>query len=680
MGEDIVRHSGKPEITDPLGFKAPLAYTSSFYFVARKNGVERKYMMYEGEEENMIDLMYESKTSEPNGVKVTVPVKYNDRNEFVTKIKEQLAYFETVYFDIPTSSVYNDIKNDFAIFRGEDYQYSEMTSNQDLHLCLDNVYYPIDWIKLGISKLSIPVGLRFTLADGIYPIPSRESIRYTQDAKKTILEKIRKVVTSLVEKYNESITVSTDIMSIFNYYSSNYRYVKLYGESSKKYDISTTVIHSDVKFAKPQLEGVTLLDLAWINDCKDTILGEYKISYICQWHKMKEIVKSGEDRLQLNDVKDDNFYIFDERLGGNKKEYLKSLFDSGSKVYFVRKTKSYPLGNYKSESYYSSNNLKTYYSILRLKKYPKDQWRQVIKEFQYVQSLFTGKFMDADKIEISQKWFDDRKKQRISVKGEGRKKKLEGEINGKLGKQLERYVDGRYCKFVPDTFKLQDLHKKPYLMVYDKYDRDDNLNNLYHISSNKHKMRCISFSDREYKALEKIDIHNLISYENFMKGHTKPFKRLITSYLIDKLIESKRNTFNKLENLRSISKSLYTKLQDLQNYKNNYYSSANSKIYQAMLNVAEKYKLFDPAIYSTYVEIKDLLEKLPFIDTIMTNMNCYNNNKELKDILCDLFKYYKHRIDYTNYNLTLGDSSWMDEALTEDTIEQLLENETEVVI
>ena len=53
-----------------LGFKSPLAYSSTFYFVARKNGIERKYMMYEGEDVNTIDLLYESETTERNGVKV----------------------------------------------------------------------------------------------------------------------------------------------------------------------------------------------------------------------------------------------------------------------------------------------------------------------------------------------------------------------------------------------------------------------------------------------------------------------------------------------------------------------------------------------------------------------------------------------------------------------------------
>ncbi len=82
-----------------LGFKAPLAYCSSFYFVCRKNGVERKYMMYEGEDNNTIDLLYQVNTDMGNGVKVIIPVKYYDKYDFVSKTKEQLAYFESVYFD-----------------------------------------------------------------------------------------------------------------------------------------------------------------------------------------------------------------------------------------------------------------------------------------------------------------------------------------------------------------------------------------------------------------------------------------------------------------------------------------------------------------------------------------------------------------------------------------------------
>ena len=151
-----------------LGFKAPLAYSSSFYFTCRKNGVERKYMMYEGEDSNTIDLLYEKPTTEDNGVKVIVPVKWEDRNEFITKIKEQLAYFESVYFNITVSG--EDIKNDFVIYRHDLFQFSEIASDPILHVCLDNVYYPLDYQKLGIDPIYIPVGLRFSLTDGLFQI------------------------------------------------------------------------------------------------------------------------------------------------------------------------------------------------------------------------------------------------------------------------------------------------------------------------------------------------------------------------------------------------------------------------------------------------------------------------------------------------------------------------------
>jgi hypothetical protein len=156
-----------------LGFKSPLAYSSSFYFVCKKDGMERKYMMYEGEDTNTIDLLYEKPTEERNGVKIIIPVKYGDTYNFKRKIKEQLCYFESVYFDVPEDS---SITNEFIISRHEHFQFSELSTDNNLHICLDNVYYPLDFTKLGIDRIQFPVALRFSLSDGLYPTPNRESI------------------------------------------------------------------------------------------------------------------------------------------------------------------------------------------------------------------------------------------------------------------------------------------------------------------------------------------------------------------------------------------------------------------------------------------------------------------------------------------------------------------------
>ncbi|NDD59398.1 MAG: hypothetical protein EBZ47_09205, partial [Chlamydiae bacterium] len=44
-GKSTKRNSANELGMMGLGFKAPLAYSSSFYFVCRKDGMERKYMM-----------------------------------------------------------------------------------------------------------------------------------------------------------------------------------------------------------------------------------------------------------------------------------------------------------------------------------------------------------------------------------------------------------------------------------------------------------------------------------------------------------------------------------------------------------------------------------------------------------------------------------------------------------
>ena len=100
--------------------------------------------MYEGEEQNTIDLLFTTETKEKNGVKIIVPVNYGDRVEFVNKIKEQLCYFKDIFFDVESVGRYDEGKrafdNNFSIFREQDFQISEICQDKTLHICLDDVY------------------------------------------------------------------------------------------------------------------------------------------------------------------------------------------------------------------------------------------------------------------------------------------------------------------------------------------------------------------------------------------------------------------------------------------------------------------------------------------------------------------------------------------------------------
>ena len=90
--------------------------------------------------------------------------------------------------------------NTFKIYRSEHYQISDVCPDSNMHVCLDNVYYPLDFDKIGVDRIIFPIGLRFSLTDGIYPTPNRESIRYTQEAKEIIKSKLADVANYFINK------------------------------------------------------------------------------------------------------------------------------------------------------------------------------------------------------------------------------------------------------------------------------------------------------------------------------------------------------------------------------------------------------------------------------------------------------------------------------------------------
>lgn len=636
-----------------LGFKAPLAYSSSFYFVCRKNGIERKYMMFEGEDGNTIDHLYEAKTDQPNGVKIIVPVVFSDRNSFFYKIKDQLAYFENVYFDVEVKgnySAYNTstttIPNDFLIHRAEHFQFSELSSDSKLHICLDNVYYPLDFEKLGIPMINLPIGLRFGLSDGLYPTPNRETLRYTVEAIKTIKDKISLVADYYINKYNDTIEETDNMKAILGYYGSSYRYVSM-GE--KEVDISSLSIFTTTPFKYPTFKGVSLLNLKTLYKNKDYILNEYSTKYELGFRRMREIKGFWSANLNPFNIDKEHYYIYEDRLNNTTKSYLKDILKETDTYKFVKKIKSFTL--YPETKKLEYNN---YYTILELSKYPKEQWRQVIKEFQLILSSFTNQFHVIDDTTVTQTWIDSKKKKKLAVATLGtRKVKLKGEITGKQAENLLRYVDGKACKFVPTVYKLEDIYKNKNLIVYSSHSDNENLNNLYEISRAQ-KMIITSFSDRELKLIENVEIHNLMPYNVFMEGKTKPFKRIITAYLIKNLSDKYRYTFDRRIKLSTISSTLVDKLDRLKKYEKDNFSNMNEEAFKAMLAVAEKHQYFDMSIYSEYLEIKKLFERLYFLDPLMQRVMHTDMNKDpLCPIICDLFKYYRFKLDYTRYPLSI---------------------------
>lgn len=647
-----------------IGFKSPLAYSSSFTFICRKNGMERKYMMYEGEEINSIDLLDEAPTDKGNGVKVIVPVKYSDRSNFVMKIKEQLAYFDNVFFDVHIEYPSYDyraseyapktIENDFVIHRSEDFQWSELSADKSLHMCLDNVYYPLDFEKLGIDRINVPVALRFGLEDGIFPTINREAVRYTPEAKLAILGKLEKVATYFVEKYNETITESDNLQQVLDCYRNDNRFVIL---ENRQFNIQQMIKHSTIPEKQPSMKGVSLLNLKELSKTVNVLFSEYNVKYVYSNNRMS----AANDPVRYSSIASNKYYIHSEPLKGNKKLYIRDI--SIANTFIIKKTSSLKLNFVKSKYYFDPDG---YYQILKLEKYPKNQWRQVIKEFQYLRDLFINKLENIDDIEIPQEWLDARKKKRQYAVSSGTKRiKVKGEINAKQAENLLRYNNGKNCKFTPTSFKLEEFEKYKGLTVYTEYDKDYLLDPLFKLNAN---IRLITFSPRELRNIEELEIHNLMNYEEFMKGKNMIFKRMATSHLIYKLYEKNNKVFNKKARIKNLSVDLFTKLDSLYQYMNKHHRSGygiDNKGYEAITKVAEDYNLFDTKIYDVYLEIKQLLDENPFMNIIADRMDNYESSKDKwVDVMRDMLKYHKIRLGYKNYKLN-GTPLWIPEVKEE---------------
>lgn len=593
-------------------------------------------MMYEIEDEgNKIDLLYESPTTEPDGVKITVSVNYSDRYEFTKKIKEQLAYFENVFFKV------DGINNDFTIVRSEDFQWSSLCNDSQLHICLDNVYYSLDFNKLGIAPIYLPIGLRFSLTDGLFPVPNREMIKYSAEAKKIILDKIAKVVDYFVNKYNETIEETEDVQNIFTYYNSSSRFVEGYDGNDIR--INDLIPYSKIKIKDPTLKGVKKLDLKRINTVKDWITSEYEIKYTFYNKRFRSNKRSWkvDSRICRETV-----YVFTGELDRKKQNYLRTIIPNTHRnIYFVRKDRTIKLGDLVAKYNDGYNN---WISILELRNYPKSQWREIIKEAQYIRDLLTKDFIDVDSIEIPKEWFEKKKQERVYVKKE-RVKKAEGEFKGKLAVNLERYVRGKECKFTPTTFSYTGIEKYNKLSIYclENNENEEIIQKWYPLL--KTKVRFVIFSEREYSKLKLDNIHNWMKLEEFIKGDNKIIQRIVTCYLIEKMEEE----YSKLldyDFLKHINTPLHEDYKCLENYSNKHpYKVFTGSDYKLITSYLDK---VDTTIIHIYNKVNKELEKIKFLKVLLENRyGSYLTSPAVISLAKDLLKYRKVRIDWQHYKL-----------------------------
>ena len=616
------------------GSKAWLSYTDNFHYVCRKDGVERQYLIFKGEEFPECTLISEQPTTEPNGVKVSVLLKnqWSELTNCKTKIQQQLAYLEGVYYKI------DGFQNQYTVYKNEDFQFSDIENpSTEMHISLKNIRYPINWGKVGLPCFHIPIGLRFDDYQDIKPIFNRESIQYNSQTIKAIQDKIAKVCKWFVEKWNEGCSTYNDFPSAIYTLARAQRQLSLF---NKTFDIEMCEKYDGIKFKPADVAGITLKDpsfyLGLLNDITDTWEAD-AVEDRGTWRK-KHIKYDFENRIasmKYNANNDSKIVLVNYTVAGNIKEYLRSKYKN--KVFYVKESSSKRGLRHKN----GSHSFETYYNMLVLRNKPKDKWRDYIKEFQTVVSQFQSTFIDERDIESNINYINWLQAKRDLAKANrvvrpAKSKALakgEGEITIYKARLPKRSADitVAYDKVKEEISTLPKVGK---LVVYG--DINDTFPVWLVVGSLHGQYKVWAFNTTELKYVK--DFSNFVTVEEFIE--TKPFARMATAFLIEQLL---KQDLSRMDVVTTTFPNMADQRKKLKDYMSEHLPYASDELKSAVIDIAAEINNWDMTIHSEVIDYGKKVRSFGFLGTLKDSTDWRTNDVTKKIIQNMMYIMLKHQ-------------------------------------
>lgn len=614
---DTIGHFG-------IGMKSFLSLERSASFTCRKDGVERKYLVYEGAEFVNYDLIYERPTKEPNGVLAELVINsWNERELFIKKAKAKLAYYDTAVLIIDNVIVTNDIH------RNDLFQWSTLNQNHQMHLCLKDVYYTIDYEALGIKPIDFPVAIRLQLGDGLTPTPSRESYITNEKTKELLLGKIREIADWFVTKYNETVKEFKTFLDAYDYLDMTNFYVTLPGRPA--FHINSLVPYTKHKIASPKVVGITLRKPEEYKNLQNQLLYEYSaIGYV----NANGVLRTKENRLG----KGKEYHIIREKaktievgdnFRGNVREFLKQKY--GRDVMYVRRNNLRRKLGKAAERNPVKGQIKfdydSYRHVLSLTTKPKNTWRDLIKEWQFVISTITSTFINEKDVDTTKEYIDWLEKKRDNQR-KNRKLNSKGTTKNGLNKQVGdvtmAYSYRRYSKifFKKEVFRIEKLVENKFVTVI--LTEEDALDKVKPIIAKFEGLKTpVRFAIVTKLERKKIPLHyQFINLKQFMSRECKPFMRMASAIMFEKALED-------LEEIRGYNSGIFVNFlkplaadeKILRDYvsgslRTTEIEDIDGEIKGYILDIAKEQKLFDLSIWDVYQRVVDATKKYDFINLL----------------------------------------------------------------
>lgn len=602
-----------------IGMKSFMSLDRSATFTCVKDKIERKFLAYQGTEFMEYDLIYEKPTEEENGVTCEITINgWSEFSRFSDKAKQKLAYYDTVVLEIEGTTIDNQI------VRSEDWQYSYYAGYSEIHLCLKDVLYKLDYDKLGIPKIYVPIALRFDLNSGLTPTPSREALLYTSETIQLIKNKIGKVAQWFVEKYNSITPDERELLEAWSDIGNNSKSVEIAGQ---KFCIDGLLQFTDIKPKELKIKGISLKTPKYYKQLSGDFFEEYEC--IVDYSKWKQPwkVKWVSDNHSVSKLMDGVQHILVNRVPtGKLKEFLLNKYSG--KLMFIKKVKERRLGSVHDR--YDSINYRNLLSLSMeldpiTQKTDKSKFRGRIQEYQFVQNAFTSQFKDETNVENSPEFLQyvaeqkelaklNRKNRNYSSKSNYKRiNKEAGDITIQIAMQKEI---GNGCKFVKKAVKITDLnklHKNTHaLHIYFPEEQKERASEFYNLLGAKFNI-CL-LSPRELKKLPKIK--NFMTETEFIQS--RPFCKIMTSLKYEKAINLYNETYrrSKSDIVDNVLSKFKEQKEILQKYVNKNGKDVPNNLLQELKEIAELKGLYDHSLDDVYSNFLKNIKKYEFISCL----------------------------------------------------------------
>lgn len=355
------------------GAKSGLATGVEFFTViTRYNGYETAFMIYKtdyepitpetaGGKEDIWSVemangkiqdrsIYWKPTTDPNGVEIRLEVKKHNKKAFIDAVKSQFQYFKgRVHFRYPdySDTIQVDKMEDNAFYESNNLIIPKYSTYSTPHILVDGISYgTISWDELELDHRKGKVAIK-VFANDVDITQSRETLKWTEKTKKTILTKI-KLANSEATDY---ITNLLKLKQNDNLFELNNKYGLLRKSSdnevssvfSKFLDMTDIKPQFDFSLVSPGTEKFE--EQTWdIRGKVDNDLFEF---LFYKFDVFSITLGSTKGKVKINKDKVEDFgrlrgrkivYTKDSSLGPKRVQYLMNTFDTTEFIYIKPNT------------------------------------------------------------------------------------------------------------------------------------------------------------------------------------------------------------------------------------------------------------------------------------------------------------------------------------------------------